>query len=708
MSTDIFLSYSSADRERVRPLVEALKRRGWSVWWDHELSPGARFSERIEEALAASKCVIVAWTRASVGSDWVRAEAMEGLDRHILIPVMLDKCPLPLAFRHQNAAQLIDWTGDEKDPEFQRLLRGVTAILAGEHLEETLLPPPAPGFSSWWKSSIRRAALLVAALALGIGAWLALRPPVPPLTTPPVAPENSIAVLPFATLGGQTDTYRSEGLPLELLALLARVREMVVVSPSSSFALGGDTTDIGRRLNVRYFVEGSVSPEATSTTVDIRLVDAATHRVLWSDRRTVDGAALTALPQDFAANIVSKLNVALSEESLAQLKIQPTGSAAALDQYLRGIDALRSARDEQTLATAEQAFRKAIELDGSYAMPYAGLCRVQVLRYQQMLDTADFTAAESNCRRTLALNALQAEPHKALGGLYLASGRLDDAADEFDTARRLALRDGDAVLGLATVADRRGNAVQAERLFRQAVALEPVYWRTHAGLGGYLFGRARYGEAVTAFQRAIELDPTHASAYEDLGGAYYMNGTFEEALAAWKKALAMNPGATAYSNVGTAYFFLRRYRDAVAMYRQALERAPRDHRWHGNLGDALRAAGDNAGAQSAYGSAAELARQNLVVDPTDTGTIVRLAAYDAALGRATLAKASLEEALASKPDDPYIYYDAAVAWTNMKLTSQALEALENTVRLGYPPRLVAADPLFDTIRATEGFQRIVH
>src|SRR5512145_453969 len=89
--SDIFLSYASADRERVRPLVRALERHGWSVWWDRTILPGRTFDQVIEEALAAARCVIVVWSQHSVDSDWVKTEAAEGARRRMLVPVLLDE-----------------------------------------------------------------------------------------------------------------------------------------------------------------------------------------------------------------------------------------------------------------------------------------------------------------------------------------------------------------------------------------------------------------------------------------------------------------------------------------------------------------------------------------------------------------------------------------------------------------------------------------
>jgi hypothetical protein len=78
---DIFVSYASEDRERVRPLVNALEARGFSVWWDTRIGIGSSFDREIEHQLKAASCVITVWSKASVDSDWVRDETQDGLER---------------------------------------------------------------------------------------------------------------------------------------------------------------------------------------------------------------------------------------------------------------------------------------------------------------------------------------------------------------------------------------------------------------------------------------------------------------------------------------------------------------------------------------------------------------------------------------------------------------------------------------------------
>jgi hypothetical protein len=124
---DVFLSYSSQDRERealVR-LVAALEQSGLSVFWDRKIPPGMTWRTVLQQRLTQARTILVVWTNDSVASEWVHEEADHGRARDILFPVLLDKVMQPIGFGGVQAADLSDWDGNPNDPVFQALLHAI-------------------------------------------------------------------------------------------------------------------------------------------------------------------------------------------------------------------------------------------------------------------------------------------------------------------------------------------------------------------------------------------------------------------------------------------------------------------------------------------------------------------------------------------------------------------------------------------------------
>jgi hypothetical protein len=131
---DIFVSYKSDDRERVEPLVDALRRSGLSVWWDRDIPPSAPWEASITEALNNASCVIVCWTEQSVHPKFgakVQVESREAADGGKLLQVLLEKVQAPLFFRQAQALDLSNWRGNQDFGPYQQLVQAARDVVAG-------------------------------------------------------------------------------------------------------------------------------------------------------------------------------------------------------------------------------------------------------------------------------------------------------------------------------------------------------------------------------------------------------------------------------------------------------------------------------------------------------------------------------------------------------------------------------------------------
>ena len=126
-AVDVFVSYASEDLERVKPLIAAFEEHGWKVWWDKELVVGPSYEDKIEEALEVARCVVVVWSSHSIKSQWVRTEAHEGLEREILVPLLLDDVKPPLAYRISQTATMFDWP--DQSGQLENVIAGITGLV---------------------------------------------------------------------------------------------------------------------------------------------------------------------------------------------------------------------------------------------------------------------------------------------------------------------------------------------------------------------------------------------------------------------------------------------------------------------------------------------------------------------------------------------------------------------------------------------------
>lgn len=134
---DVFFSYSREERAKITPMLEALKAEGLDVWSDSKMNLTANIIREINNKLAEAKCILVAWSRLSIQSDWVLDEAYEGFERRCLAAIKIDDVRIPVPFARIETLDLRNWSSNLRDPDWRRLVESIRGICQSE-------PAPAP------------------------------------------------------------------------------------------------------------------------------------------------------------------------------------------------------------------------------------------------------------------------------------------------------------------------------------------------------------------------------------------------------------------------------------------------------------------------------------------------------------------------------------------------------------------------------------
>ncbi|HEX4301603.1 MAG TPA: SUMF1/EgtB/PvdO family nonheme iron enzyme [Rhizomicrobium sp.] len=127
---DIFISYNNANRQHAETFAALLEGCGFSVWWDDRIKPERSWDEVVEEEISAARSVVVLWTPQSVESRWVRLEAYYAHTHGKLVPVMIERCAVPLAFQLTQLIDLTDWDGDRASRSWVKLLSWIGDLKA--------------------------------------------------------------------------------------------------------------------------------------------------------------------------------------------------------------------------------------------------------------------------------------------------------------------------------------------------------------------------------------------------------------------------------------------------------------------------------------------------------------------------------------------------------------------------------------------------
>ncbi|TAN08714.1 MAG: TIR domain-containing protein [Rhodanobacteraceae bacterium] len=401
---DVFISYARADKARVAPLVAAIEAKGWSVWWDPEISPGQEFDDQIDAALMSAKAVLVVWTPTSVASRWVRGEARDAADRGVLVPVRFENARLPIDVRAIHTIDLDDWHEDAAGAPAQACLHALGAMIACAQAT-----PPA-GTEGQAKAPAEKE-----------------------------AQHCSVCVLPFINMSGDPEQeYFSDGISEDVITDLSKVSALEVVSRNGSFGYKGkhvNAPQIARELNVTHVLEGSVRRAGGRVRITAQLTDGTSNRQVWGERYDRDSSDIFALQDEISHAIVKALRLRLLPEERHAIRQRGTENVEAYNLYLMARQIyVTNQEDERGWQAIVRTCTRATEIDPNYAQAWALMAMgYRSLRQLGVQSDDGMAAAE----RALALDPGLAEARAVKAQILQAGGHVDAAAAEVVVALKL-------------------------------------------------------------------------------------------------------------------------------------------------------------------------------------------------------------------------------------------------------------------------------
>lgn len=325
---------------------------------------------------------------------------------------------------------------------------------------------------------------------------------------------QSIAVLPFKTIGAETDdsTYLGLGLSDALIIRMGTSRRLIV-RPTSAVRRYADPLQnplvAGREQDVEAVLDGSVQRAGDQIRVTVQLLRTRDGASLWSakfDERFTD---IFAVQDSISRQVMRELLVELNPEEALGPRRRGGENIEAYEAYLKGLH-FWNKRSRAGYQKAIEYFSRAVEIDPNYAEAYVGLGNA--FAYLGGHDLGSQAEAISK-QRALTLKALE----------------LDDT-----------LAEAHATLGLISMND-AGDWPKAETEFKRALALSPNYATAHQWYGEFLAWMGRFDEGIAESRRARELDPLSLIISTDVAKVYLLSGRYDDAVAQFKRALELDP-----------------------------------------------------------------------------------------------------------------------------------------------------------------------
>ena len=471
---DVFVSYARRDQQLAKQIAEQLIVAGFTAWWDSDLLPHEKFATVIEEEIRAARSVLVIWSEAAVGSQWVRGEAELGREDKKLVQLVVDDCRIPIPFNQFQAADLRDWKGDASDPQWRKVLNSVA------HFTATRTPDNASAVRPYEHGQVplsrlaRQCGLRRVTIRSAGGLLLLITGTAIMWTVGHQGGRGArIAVQPFRTIGnGSSLNELAAGMSDSLQDVLTQ-DQLQIVSPAEEERLtSADLEGQARRLGVGLMFSGTVEASGPSLKVRMRIDDPVQRATLW--------AAEVSEPRVQADQLqarVSALTVGVLNCSQQGLSPDARLTDAALQAFLHACELSQTASHGSAGGAAAYAMLEAMRAAARAAPEFAGAHSMLAKHLAYLSpDMPELRGeAEREARRSLELKA----------------------------------NDPDALVAMGLLAPQL-DYFQRESWYRKALASDPAWSHANGFLGGVMSDVGRLHDALAFYQRAAAVNPLSA------------------------------------------------------------------------------------------------------------------------------------------------------------------------------------------------------
>jgi adenylate cyclase len=364
----------------------------------------------------------------------------------------------------------------------------------------------------------------------------------------------SIAVLPFQNMSGDPEQeYFADGMVEEIITALSRFKSLFVIARNSSFTFKGravDIKEVGRRLGVRYVLEGSVRKASGKIRITGQLIDAVTGTHLWADRFERDLTDVFALQDEVTVAVVSAIQPKLLQTEIGMATRRRPENLTAYDFYLRAMQQYYLTTREG-VAEAIRLAHRALELDPRFGL-VAALAAVSHMRNVVWDYAADPPLDRKEAVRLLrlALSIDDGDPDTLAWASVTSAFMVSDCESEIEMAdRAVALNPNSfqAWNARGLVYKISGLPEEAVRSLERALRLSPVDPRLHltfTTMGIAFIELRRFEEAIVVGKKALRQNRTYPVALRCLASAFAHVGRDAEAREAAARLLEVDPAFT--------------------------------------------------------------------------------------------------------------------------------------------------------------------